>query len=153
MSVPGFVLQNGRAAGVDLRGTHVDYLVTAAHSRHCSLFEFFVAPGFDTGTHYHTKIEETFYVLEGELNLRCGEQVVRAGPGSSMFVPPGVAHSFGNPGIAPARMLMIASPPGHENYFNELAELVSKDGPADPDAIGNLRVKYDTIQVSALVSE
>jgi len=153
MSVEGIVLHNERTAGVDLRGTRVDYLVTADQSRHCSLFEFFVAPGFDTGAHYHTKIEETFYVLEGELNLRCGERVVRAGPGTRAFVPPGVVHSFGNSGSDPARILMIASPPGHEKYFDELAELVSKGGSSDPEAIGKLRVKYDTIQVSALVSK
>jgi len=153
MSVEGIVPQKERTAGVDLRGTRIDYLVTAEHSRHCSLFEFLVAPGFDTGAHYHTKIEETFYVLEGELNFRCGERVVCAGPGASAFVPPGVAHSFGNMGSAPARILLIASPPGHEKYFNELAEIVSKGGPPDPEAIGKLRAKYDTIQVSALVSE
>jgi hypothetical protein len=76
-----------------------------------------------------------------------------AGPGVSAFVPPGVAHSFGNTGTATARILVIASPPGHEKYFNELAELVSKGGPPDPEAIAKLRAKYDTIQVSALVSE
>ena len=107
MPVEGIILQRGGATGVDLRGTRIDYLVTANQSMHCSLFEFSVAPGFDTGAHYHTKIEETFYVLEGELNLRCGERVVRAGPGASAFVPSGVAHSFGNRGTAPARI------PGH----------------------------------------
>ena len=153
MPVEGIILQHGGATGVDLRGTRIDYLVTANQSMHCSLFEFSVAPGFDTGAHYHTKIEETFYVLEGELNLRCGERVVRAGPGASAFVPSGVAHSFGNPGTAPARILVIASPPGHEKYFDELAEIVSKGGPPDPEAIAKLRAKYDTIQVSALASE
>ena len=57
----------------------VDYLVTAEHSKQCSLFEFTVAPGFNTGAHYHTKIEEIFYVLEGELDLRCGDYSWRAG--------------------------------------------------------------------------
>jgi len=79
------------------------------------------------------------------MNLRCGERVVRAGPGASAFVPPGIAHSFGNPGTAPARILVVASPPGHEKYFDELAEIVSKE------AIAELRAKYDTMQVSALV--
>ncbi len=56
--------------------TRVDYLVTAEHSKQCSLFEFTVAPGFNTGAHYHTKIEEIFYVLEGELDLRCDERTI-----------------------------------------------------------------------------
>ncbi len=152
MSTKAIVVQHGQATGVDLRGTRVDYLVTAGQSKHCSVFEFSVAPGFDTGAHYHTKIEETFYVLEGELNLGCGEQELRAGPGTSGFVPPGVAHSFGNLGTAPARILVIASPPGHEKYFDELVEIVTKGGRPDPEAISTLRAKYDTIQVSGLVS-
>src|SRR6516164_2237734 len=74
MSVEGLILHHGEAHGVTLHQTRVDYLVTAEHSKQCSLFEFTVAPGFNTGAHYHTKIEEIFYVLEGELDLRCGER-------------------------------------------------------------------------------
>jgi quercetin dioxygenase-like cupin family protein len=115
MPVKGIVLQDSRTGGVDLRGTRIDYLVTADDSKHCSLFEFSIAPGFDTGAHYHTKIEETFYVLEGKLNLRCGEQVACVGPGASAFVPPGMAHSFGNAGKAAARILVIARRQGTRN--------------------------------------
>src|SRR5947209_676865 len=32
--------------------------------------------------HYHTNLTELFYVLEGELKLQIGEQVVQAGPGT-----------------------------------------------------------------------
>ena len=101
MSVEGIILHHGEAHGVTLHQTRVDYLVTAEHSKQCSLFEFTVAPGFNTGAHYHTKIEEIFYVLEGELDLRCGERTIRGGPGTCVFVPPGAAHAFGNAGSAP----------------------------------------------------
>jgi mannose-6-phosphate isomerase-like protein (cupin superfamily) len=150
MPPQGIILRPRQAPGVDLHGTRIDYLLTANDSKHCSLFEFSVAPGFDTGAHYHTKIEETFFVLEGDVNLRCGDRTFRAGPGTCVFVPAGVHHSFGNPAGTASRLLLIVSPPGHENYFNELAEIVSK-GP-DPEAISRLRAKYDTIQVSSLVS-
>src|SRR5271169_4351095 len=82
MSVEGIILHHGEAGGVTLHQTRVDYLLTAEHSKQCSLFEFSIAPGFNTGAHYHTKIEELFYVLEGELDLRCGERVVRGEPGT-----------------------------------------------------------------------
>ena len=64
----------GQAPGVSLKGTRVDFLLTAEDSKGCSMFELHVAPGFDTGAHYHTKIEETFYVLEGTLALRLGDR-------------------------------------------------------------------------------
>jgi hypothetical protein len=60
MSIEGILLQPGGAQGASLRGTQVDFLVTAEHAKGCSVFEFSVAPGFDTGAHYHTKIEEIF---------------------------------------------------------------------------------------------
>jgi mannose-6-phosphate isomerase-like protein (cupin superfamily) len=150
MSVEGLILHHGEAHGVTLHQTRVDYLVTAEHSKQCSLFEFTVAPGFNTGAHYHTEIEEIFYVLEGELDLRCGERSVRGGPGTCVFVPPGAAHAFGNSGSAPGRMLLITAPPGHEKYFDELRDLIAKGGKPDPDALAKLRAKYDTVQLATL---
>ena len=103
-----------------------------------------VAPGFDTGPHYHTKIEEFFYVLEGEVDLRSGGRFVRGGPGTFVFVPPGAVHSYGNPGSAPARVLFMTSPPGFEQYFEELAQLVAKGGRPDPESLAQLRARHDT---------
>ena len=50
MSIEGILLQPGEAQSVSLRGTQVDFLVTAEHAKGCSVFEFSVAPGFDTVT-------------------------------------------------------------------------------------------------------
>jgi len=109
-----------------------------------------VPPGFDVGAHIHTAIEETFYVLEGSLNLQVGDETNGIGPGSFMFVPPSVSHRFWNDTDKPARILFISSPSGHERYFEELAEILRRPGPPDVDAIGSLRARYDTQQVSAL---
>src|SRR5579872_934731 len=118
----GLIFQAGQAKKrVELRGSYVDYLITAADSKGCSLFKFDVAPGFDTGAHYHTKIEEFFYVVEGELDLRSGDRTVHAGPGTFVFVPPGVPHSIANHGNQRGSLLLGCVPPGHENYFDELA--------------------------------
>jgi len=153
MSSAGVVVQSGQAKQVDLRGSRIGYLLTAKDSRGCSLFEFDVAPGFDTGAHYHTKIEEFFYVIEGEFDLRSGERVFQAGPGTFVFVPPGTTHHIANKTGKRARMLLGCVPPGHEGYFDELSSLLEKSGPPDTEAIGALRKKYDTIQVSALQSK
>ena len=150
MSVEGIILHHGEAGGVTLHQTRVDYLLTAEHSKQCSVFEFSIAPGFNTGAHYHTKIEELFYVLEGEIDLRCGGWVVRGGSWSFVFVPPGVAHAFGNSSSASGRMLLITAPPGHEKYFDELRDLIAKGGKPDPEALAKLRAKYDTVQLATL---
>src|SRR5215469_4642926 len=104
MSVEGIILHHGEAHGVTLHQTRVDYLVTAEHSKQCSPFEFRVAPGFNTGAHYHTKIEEIFYVLEGELDLRCGERTVRGGPELAYSLLPAQRTALEIP--VPGRMLL-----------------------------------------------
>jgi quercetin dioxygenase-like cupin family protein len=85
MSVEGIILHHGEAGGVTLHQTRVDYLLTAEHSKQCSIFEFSIAPGFNTGAHYHTKIEEIFYVLEGDVDLRCGDALYMAVPAPSFL--------------------------------------------------------------------
>jgi len=147
MSIEGIILQHGEAGSVSVLGSRIDYLVTAEHSKCCSIFELSVAPGFDTGAHYHTKMEEFFYVLEGEVNLRSGDRVIRGGPGTFVSVPRGAAHSYGNPGPGMARVLLITSPPGFEQYFEELTELLARGGRPDAEAIARLRAKHDTIQL------
>jgi len=52
----------------------------------------------------------------------------------------------------PARVLMTVSPPGHEHYFEELARLTAQGAP-DPKAIGALRARFDTDQLSALTTK
>jgi quercetin dioxygenase-like cupin family protein len=94
--------------------------------------------------------EETFYVLDGECNWQVGGERVRATPGTYLFLPPGVPHNIANASDKPARVLMTVSPPGHEHYFEELAETVGRGGAADPDKIASLRARYDTDQLSAL---
>ncbi len=60
---------------------------------------------------------------------------------------------FGNPGSAPATLLVIISPAAvHEDYFPELAATLAKPGPPDTAAIADLRQRYDTVQVSPLTT-
>jgi quercetin dioxygenase-like cupin family protein len=115
--------------------------------------EFTAVPGFSTGDHVHSKIEEIFYVVEGEFTIRAGDRTLRAGPGDFVLVPPGVPHGFGHAEGGPAKMLLVISPAGvHERYFEELAELLAKPGAPDVQAIGELRKRYDTEQVSPLTA-
>ncbi len=148
----GRILLPGEGRTLSLRGTQVAY--KAAGQRTAggpTVLEFAAAPGFTTGAHVHRAIEELFYVVAGEFELRVGDRTFRAGPGTFAAVPPGVAHGFGNPGTAPARLVLTVSPAGvHERYFEELAEILAQDGPPDAAAIADLRRRYDTEQLGPL---
>jgi len=152
MSGHHVLLAAGEGNSVSLRGTEVIFKVRGDQADGASCLEFAAAPGFDTGFHVHGKLEETFYVLEGEFQLSAGDQVRRAQPGSVMFVPPGVPHCFSNPTDAPARLLLVMSPSGFDRYFTELAEILACSGPPDSEAIAALRRKYDTEQLSSLLA-
>ncbi|SFJ87005.1 Cupin domain-containing protein [Bosea sp. OK403] len=141
----------GQNEGVMLRGFPMVFLVTGKDTKHTSMFDWTIPAGFATGLHVHRVQEETFYMLEGECEWWVGEKPVRAIPGTYLFIPPGVAHNITNVSEKPARVLMTVSPPGHEHYFEELAKLAAQGAPK-PEALAELRGRYDTDQFSTLTT-
>lgn len=151
MSTAPVICMPGQTHGVSLRGHPIAFLVTDQNTKHTSMFEWMIPAGFATGLHVHRVQEETFYVLEGECEWHVGDEIVRARPGTFLFLPPGVPHNITNVSEAPARVLMTVSPPGHEHYFEELAKLAARGAP-DPAALADLRDRYDTDQLSTLTT-
>ncbi|TPM13620.1 cupin domain-containing protein [Mesorhizobium sp. B2-3-6] len=151
MSAAPVIRMPDETKGVMLRGQPMVFLVTGADTRHTSMFDWTIPAGFATGLHVHRVQEETFYVLDGEYVWHVGAQVIRATPGTFLFIPPGVQHNITNVGEKPARVLMTVSPPGHEHYFEDLARLAAKGSP-DPKALAALRNRYDTDQISTLTA-
>jgi quercetin dioxygenase-like cupin family protein len=72
--------------------------------------------------HRHTKEDEAWYVIEGELSFEVGEQAAIAGPGTFVYAPRDVSHSF-KVNKVPARYLILFTPAGIEDLFAEVAEL------------------------------
>jgi uncharacterized cupin superfamily protein len=79
--------------------------------------------------HLHRGWDELFAVLAGDLTFLIDGREQRAPAGSCVFVPRGVLHTFWNAGDRPARQLVIFTPSGIEDYFNDLASvLAAEDG-------------------------
>ena len=152
MAETAAVLAEGEGRTVSLRGTEVAFKVESNDAAGASCTEWRASPGFDTGLHVHERLEETWYMLDGELEFRIGDETVHATAGATVFVPPQVPHAIANRTDAPARFLLIMSPPTHDRYFDELAEILAVDGPPDSDAIADLRRRYDTKQISSLAA-
>jgi quercetin dioxygenase-like cupin family protein len=83
------------------------------------LIDMYVPPGGGPPPHRHD-FEETFTLLEGELDVvfRGAKQVVRAG--ETLHVPANAPHQFHNSSTRPVRMLCICSPAGQEQFFLEV---------------------------------
>jgi quercetin dioxygenase-like cupin family protein len=88
------------------------------------LIDMHIPPDGGPPPHRHD-FEETFIVLEGELQatFRGTKRVVRAG--ETINVPANAPHQFHNSSSQPARMLCICSPSGQEEFFMELGVPVS----------------------------
>ena len=68
--------------------------------------------------HIHHREDETFYVLEGEMTFSIGDRTIKATPGTMVFLPRDVVHSF-TIDSDQARILILATPAGIEGYFQE----------------------------------
>ena len=78
-------------------------------------------PGFASPYHTHSREDEAFYVLEGEMAFICDGVWHRGGPGTYVFGPRGLAHGFKVAGNSAARMLLLCSPGGFESFVMELS--------------------------------
>jgi mannose-6-phosphate isomerase-like protein (cupin superfamily) len=58
--------------------------------------------------HVHHADDEAWHVLEGELTFRYSDRTETAGPGTTVFVPAGVAHTYTTG--ENARYLIILTP-------------------------------------------
>ena len=80
------------------------------------LGESVVEPSFPgPPPHVHEHLHDMFYVLEGTLTMRLGDETTKLPAGTFVCVPPGVVHTFSNPGETPVRFLNFNTPAGWEN--------------------------------------
>ncbi len=87
-----------------------------------ALCDALVPPGGGPPPHIHSREEEGFYVLEGEITFTVNGERTVAGPGSFANIPVGVPHSFRNESDRPARMLISVAPAGLERMFFEVGQ-------------------------------
>jgi quercetin dioxygenase-like cupin family protein len=77
-------------------------------------------PGIATPLHRHTKEAEAFYLLEGRITYRAGEQDFELYDGCFMYLPQGLPHAFRIRGDEPARFLALTAPGGLLHLYDEV---------------------------------
>jgi quercetin dioxygenase-like cupin family protein len=108
------------------------------------LSETTVEPGFPgPPPHVHRKLHDLFYVLEGTLALRVGDETISAGAGTFACFPPGTVHTFSNPSGEPVRILNFNTPAGWEGYMRELGAAFAGGAPTAPEELGRIASRYD----------
>ena len=96
-----------------------------------TLIDMHVPPGGGPPPHRHD-FEETFILLDGELQatFRGEKRIVRAG--ETIHIPANAPHQFHNASSKPVRMLCICSPAGQEDFFKQLGTSVESRTAAPP---------------------
>jgi len=90
--------------------------------RYC-LVDMHIPPGGGPPPHRHD-FEETFTLLEGELEFTFRGEKKLAHAGDSVHVPANAPHQFRNASAHPVRLLCTCSPAGQEQFFVELGASV-----------------------------
>src|SRR5271154_5298177 len=108
------------------------------------LIDMHVPPGGGPPPHRHD-FEETFIILEGEIEATFrGKQSVAAA-GQTIHIPANAPHTFRNAFTAPARMLCLCAPAGAEEFFAQLgvpvATRTTPPPPLDEKAQQQFRAK------------
>ncbi len=92
--------------------------------------------------HFHTSSAEMFFMLDGELEILQGEEVVTVRTGDMLFVPPHTTHAFGATSRSAADVLIVFTP-GVERfeYFRMIGRI--RRGEASPAEILASQDRFD----------
>jgi mannose-6-phosphate isomerase-like protein (cupin superfamily) len=102
-----------------------------------SIIEYTAKPGYARYLHIHRNMEEAFLVISGEGTFQVEDAIVTAGPGEYVLVKRGVPHNVFNRSEADAVWLEIYTPPGFEQYLEDLAQAAAANGGTIPREIRN----------------
>ncbi len=114
-----------------------------------AMWEAIVPPGGGPPPHVHSREEECFFVLEGEITFQVGEDRVVATAGTFANMPVGTPHSFKNESSVTAKIIITIAPAGLEQMFFEVgvplpqgAMIAPAPNKADIDKMLSVAEKY-----------
>jgi len=112
------------------------------------LIDMHIPPGGGPPPHRHD-FEESFILLEGEIEATFRGQKSSVRAGATVHIPANAPHQFHNASDHPARLLCICSPAGQEEFFAEVGVAVATRTTAppalDPSAQAAFRAKAEAL--------
>ena len=139
------LVEAGEGDSVSLGGVGVDFKISGEMTGGVfAIVEHPLDPGRLIPPHIHYREHELSYVVRGEVGVRIGDCDYVAGPGSYVFKPREVPHTFWNAGPEPAHLIELIAPAGFEEFFARLGELVATSPPEElADRRAELAREYD----------
>ena len=119
-----------------------------------ALLELVGLPGSGPPPHIHHSVDETYCLLEGELEVLDGERTFQAKAGSVFHIRMGTLHAWRNATTEPIRTLLLINPAGFEGVIEEVGVPGTLSSPPSPPPLPptpqdlqrmeELGQKYDT---------
>ena len=117
---------------IGLVGDTYTITVTGEQTAHrFCVIDMHIPPGGGPPPHRHD-FEETFILLEGEIEATFRGQKSTVHAGETVNIPADAPHQFQNTSAEPVRMLCICSPSGQEHFFLEVGVSVATRTTAPP---------------------
>ena len=137
------IVPAGNGKIVTARGSVMAFKAVAAQTGgDFSLMERTLPPrGRRPLPHRHVNCSEAFWVLDGTVTFVLDGVPQQGRRDDFLLVPRGAAHTFGNDGDEPARLLVLHAP-ATDAYFVELEALWSGEAPPTPEEERALMARY-----------
>jgi quercetin dioxygenase-like cupin family protein len=113
LAIPGGICTI-KATGEDTGGTY-------------AMIEMLIPPQGGPPPHIHSREIESFYILEGSLSFWLSDRKFTGSAGCLVIAPPGLTHTFKNEGDATARVLLLITPAGLEEFFQEVGVPIKEE--------------------------
>ena len=101
------------------------------------LLEVSLAPGMAVPRHAHTREDEVYFVLAGELEATVGGETYVLRPGDTLLAPRDIPHELRNSGNTTNHYLLVFSPSGFEEFIMATAVPAPDNAlaPTEPPAV------------------
>jgi quercetin dioxygenase-like cupin family protein len=115
-----------KGTSVSVVGDTYRILITGEQTAHVyAAIDMLIPPNGGPGPHAHAGFQESFYVIEGEIEVKSEVSTYTAKKGSFVNIPTGgIVHCFKNKTKETAHLLCFVAPSGLEEFFIEIGKPV-----------------------------
>jgi quercetin dioxygenase-like cupin family protein len=116
------------------------------------LLEVSLAPGISVPRHTHSREDETYHVISGELEVVVGNESFVLKSGDTLIAPRGIPHQLRNCGDAENHYLLVFAPAGFEEFLEltGVPAAINAAAPTEPlpTPVRNVRALADEYGIS-----
>ncbi len=144
---PAIIIKSQEGLGLSVVGDSYRIVISGKQTEGAyAVIEMLIPPGHGPGPHAHANFQESFYVLDGEVEIKTENGNFTAGKGTFANIPlGGLVHCFKNKTDKVAHLWCVVVPAGLDTFFEEIGKPAAfgtfvSPPPLDPDGLKRLMV-------------